>query len=137
MGMNQTILNKIASIERCVRRIEEEYVGHEIEIDVNFTKQDAVILNLQRACQTAIDLGTYLVTAKKLGVPQTTREVFELLSKAKIIDTELAKNLQSMVGFRNLSVHQYSEVDMRIIHAILENHLDDFRKFIKVLRQYL
>lgn len=135
--MNQTIINKVASIERCIKRIEEEYVGHEIEIDVNYTKQDAVILNLQRACQTAIDLGTYLVTIKKLGVPQTTREVFELLHRAKIIDPHLSKNLQSMVGFRNLSVHQYSEVDMQIIHAILENHLDDFRKFIKILKQWV
>ncbi len=46
--MSQVIVNKIANIERCLQRIKEEYVGHEKEIDVNYTKQDAVILNLQR-----------------------------------------------------------------------------------------
>ena len=47
--MDDVIINKIASIERCLARIEQEYRGFEQEFASNHTKQDSVILNLQRA----------------------------------------------------------------------------------------
>ncbi len=53
---DDVILNKAASIERCLRRIQEEYAGDKQNLVANQTKQDAIILNLQRACETAIDL---------------------------------------------------------------------------------
>ena len=45
---DDVILNKAASIERCLRRIEEEYAGAEQNLIENQTKQDAIVLNLQR-----------------------------------------------------------------------------------------
>ena len=50
-------LNKLAIIERCLARIREEYAGHETELATDFTRQDAIVLNLQRACEAAIDPG--------------------------------------------------------------------------------
>lgn len=49
-------LNKVAIIERCLLRIDQEYYGHEEELETNFTRQDSIILNLQRVCEAAIDL---------------------------------------------------------------------------------
>jgi len=53
---DDVIVNKAASIERCLRRIQEEYARDVQNLVANQTKQDAIILNLQRACETAIDL---------------------------------------------------------------------------------
>ena len=66
---DDVILNKAASIERCIRRIEEEYAGTDRNLVENQTKQDAIVLNLQRVCETAIDLAMYAVSYRKLGVP--------------------------------------------------------------------
>ena len=55
------LLNKAAVIERTLRRIAEEYDGAEDQIETDIRRQDAVVLNLQRACQAAIDGGMYLV----------------------------------------------------------------------------
>ncbi|ALA57269.1 hypothetical protein NITMOv2_0834 [Nitrospira moscoviensis] len=71
---DDVILSKAASIERCLRRIEEEYAGDQRNLVANQTKQDAIILNLQRACETAIDLAMYVVSQRKLGVPQDSRD---------------------------------------------------------------
>jgi hypothetical protein len=46
---DDVILNKAASIERCLRRIAEEYPGDRQNLAANQTKQDASVLNLQRA----------------------------------------------------------------------------------------
>ncbi|MDV2887450.1 hypothetical protein RYX45_19920, partial [Alkalihalophilus pseudofirmus] len=51
----QQALNKINIIERCIRRIHEEYENNPEHLK-NFTKQDSIVLNLQRACEASIDL---------------------------------------------------------------------------------
>jgi uncharacterized protein YutE (UPF0331/DUF86 family) len=63
---DDVILNKAASIARCLQRIEEEYAGNEQNLVGNQTKQDAMVLNLQRTCETAIDLTMYVVSQRKL-----------------------------------------------------------------------
>ncbi|MET3727047.1 uncharacterized protein YutE (UPF0331/DUF86 family) [Fictibacillus halophilus] len=103
---NDVILNKISIIERCLKRINEEYDNTPLNLE-NFTKQDSIILNIQRACEAAIDLGMHVVAEKKLGIPQTSRETFDLLQQNNIITIDLSKGLKAMVGFRNIAVHDY------------------------------
>ena len=52
-------------------------------------------------------------------------ESFEILARAKVIPQELADKLKGMVGFRNIMVHQYQEMDIKIMVDVIEHHLDD------------
>ncbi|MCP9468415.1 MAG: DUF86 domain-containing protein [Nitrospira sp.] len=126
---DDVILNKAASIERCLRRIEQEYAGAEQNLIGNQTKQDAIVLNLQRACETAIDLAMYVVSRRKLGVPQDSRDAFSLLHAAGILPEDLAARMQRMVGFRNVAIHEYTRLNLEIVQAIITKQLDDFRSF--------
>lgn len=126
---DDVILNKAASIERCLHRIDEEYAGNEQNLIENQTKQDAIILNLQRACETAIDLAMYVVSQRKLGVPQDSRDAFVFLQTARILPAGLATRMQRMFGFRNVAVHEYTRLNLEIIHSIITKQLDDFRTF--------
>ncbi|MDB5929676.1 MAG: hypothetical protein JWR60_1383 [Polaromonas sp.] len=54
---DEVLLNKAASIERCVRRAREEYGRDLATFATDFTRQDAAILNIQRACEAALDMG--------------------------------------------------------------------------------
>lgn len=81
---DDVLLNKAASIERCLKRIDEEYRGHEPEFETNQTRQDALVLNLLRACETAIDAAMHLVRVRKLGLPQESRDAFNMLGKAGV-----------------------------------------------------
>jgi uncharacterized protein YutE (UPF0331/DUF86 family) len=122
-------LNKVAIIERCLARIGQEYRGHEGELETNFTRQDSIILNLQRACEAAIDLAMHMVREGKLGIPQESREAFSLLAEAGRIPRDLCRQMQAMVGFRNVAVHDYRKLNLEIVRAIVEEHLEDFRAF--------
>ncbi|MGA8163564.1 MAG: DUF86 domain-containing protein [Waddliaceae bacterium] len=133
--MNDIIRNKIASIERCLKRIKEEYVGHEEMLEHDFTRQDSIILNIQRACEAAIDLGTQAVRLKNLGIPQTSRDVFILLESNGILPKQLSKNMQAMVGFRNIAVHDYQELNLDIVKAVIATHLNDFQALIKEIQK--
>jgi uncharacterized protein YutE (UPF0331/DUF86 family) len=132
MATDNVVLNKTAAIERCIRRVLEEYRGFEEEFATNYTKQDSIILNLERLCQAAIDLAAHLVRVKKLGIPQDNRELFQLLEQNGLISEKLSRNLQSMVGFRNLAIHDYQELNLEIIQSIINNHLADFQAFSKI-----
>lgn len=127
--VDDILINKTTTIRNCLKRIAEEYQGHEAEFENNFTKQDSIILNLQRACEAAIDLGTRLIRLKKWEVPQQSRDIFTVLEKHQVISSKISTRMQAMVGFRNVAVHDYQKLSLEIVHSILENHLNDFNDF--------
>ncbi|MBB3192257.1 type VII toxin-antitoxin system HepT family RNase toxin [Halomonas cerina] len=126
---DEVLLNKAATIERCVARAREEYDKDTTTFDVDQTRQDAAILNLQRACEAAIDAGNRLIRLRQLGLPQSARNVFEMLAQARLIDPELARVMQQMTGFRNIAVHDYQSVQVPIVIAIIQKHTDDLLDF--------
>ena len=126
--VDDVVFNKVAIIERCIRRIQEEYQGNILNLE-NYTKQDSIILNIQRSCEASIDLAMHLVASKGLGIPQSSREAFDLLQQAGIIDELLAQKLKAMVGFRNIAVHNYQSVNLGSVQGIIEKNLADLLKF--------
>ncbi|WP_226679910.1 type VII toxin-antitoxin system HepT family RNase toxin [Sutcliffiella horikoshii] len=124
------ILNKISTIERCIKRIREEYDNDPLNLK-NFTKQDSIILNIQRACEASIDIAMHVVSEKKLGIPQSSRDAFDYLSSHTIINENLSLRLKAMVGFRNIAVHDYQEINLEIVRVIVEKHLEDYLEFTK------
>jgi len=129
--MSDVVLNKIQTIQRCLSRIREEYVGYEDTLKSDYTKQDSIILNLERASQASIDIATHIVKTKQLGLPNSSRELFEKLCEVGIISEDINKQMQSMVGFRNIAVHDYQNLNLDIIVSIVQNHLGDFEKFMQ------
>jgi uncharacterized protein YutE (UPF0331/DUF86 family) len=122
-------LNKAAIVRRCLTRIAEELQGDVARLD-NFTIQDAIVLNLLRACEASIDLAMHRVAEKRLGIPQASREAFELLGQAGILNAKTTTAMKNMVGFRNIAVHSYQQLQRPILESILLNHLADFEDFI-------
>jgi len=133
--LDDIILNKADIIERCILRVKEEYADNPVNLN-NFTKQDSIILNIQRACEAAVDIAMHIIYEKKLGIPQNSRDAFDILQRNSFIDQETAHKMKSMTGFRNLAVHYYQEIDTRIILGIIQKNLSDLILFKeKVLRK--
>ncbi|MES2615739.1 MAG: DUF86 domain-containing protein [Bdellovibrionota bacterium] len=134
--VNDVIFSKCESIERCIASVAKYYQNNSHALD-DIMVQDAIILNIERACQLSIDMGMFLVRELKLGVPKDSRDVFDKLWEKKIIHTDLAKNLKNMVSFRNIAVHEYKNIDLKIVESIIETQLEEtFRGFIQAVLQY-
>jgi len=130
--IDDIVLNKVAAIERCLGRIREECSG-DLERLGNQTVEDAVVLNLQRACEAAIDLAMHVVSRRRLGVPQSSRAAFELLDSAGVLSADLAERMKRMVGFRNVAVHDYVKIDRTILESIVTDHLVDFEELCRAV----
>jgi uncharacterized protein YutE (UPF0331/DUF86 family) len=124
-------LNKAAIIERALRRMREEYVACP-KLD-NYTNVDALTLNIERACQAAIDLAMHLVAREHAGIPQNSAEAFVLLEKAGLLEKEIVKEMMAMTGFRNVAVHEYRELDMGVLRAIAEDRWKSLVRFCQQL----
>jgi uncharacterized protein YutE (UPF0331/DUF86 family) len=122
------IRNKIASIERCLDRIRMELASGPAALD-DQTQQDAIVLNLMRACESTIDLAMHVASRQGLGIPQETRDVFNLLHESGVIDAGLRDRLQRMVGFRNLAAQEYQKLQRPILESIVTDRLGDFTEF--------
>lgn len=132
--MSDVVINKAEIIERCIKRIKEEYEGNPMNLK-NYTKQDSILLNIQRACEACIDLAMHVVAEKSFGIPQNSRDAFELLRKNGVIDDALEKKLKSMVGFRNIAVHNYQLIDLKVVQDLIENGLNDLIVFSRIILQ--
>ena len=124
-------LNKAAIIERCIRRMREEYAADSTLSVV--THLDALVLNIERACQAAIDLAMHIVSKEHLGMPQSSAEAFKLLQQAGNLNSTLASRLSGMTGFRNIAIHQYQDIEPDIIHWIMKEGWQDLVSFCEAL----
>lgn len=111
-------LNKAAIIERASRRIQAEYAMDNSLM--NFTHVDAMTLNIERACQAAIDMAMHIVAREHLGMPQNSADAFRLLHKAGLLNKENTLSMVAMTGFRNIAIHEYQELDMSVLRYIAQ-----------------
>lgn len=110
--MNDIVVNKIQNIQRCIQKAREEYQNDPESFDTNYTRQDAAILNVLRACEQTIDLANHIIKTYKMGVPATSAESFQLLREKSVISIDLAEKLRKMINFRNTIIHEYQCTDL-------------------------
>ena len=134
--MKRVLLNKIESIERCVKRIDDIYEG-DIEKLNDYLYQDAIVLNIQRACQQSIDLSMYLCSKLGLGIPKDSRDSFRLLKNKGILTENTSNLMEKMVGFRNVVIHEYQAVELEVIKFIVKKGSKDFLTYTKEVLIYL
>lgn len=124
--MTNDLLRYLASrLKRCVACALEEYENNPETFAADLTRQDAAILNIQRACETALDMGQYIIRREGLGNPQSRMDVFDLLHKAGWIDVSLLPSLKCMIDYIHTAVHDPLTLQVPITISIITRHLSD------------
>lgn len=121
---DNVIIAKAAIIERCVKRAREELAAS-ADFETDYTHQDAAVLNVERACEAAIDIANRIIRLRGLGVQASNRDAFDKLLEGGVIDAQLCGQLKDMVGFRNIATHRYHELNPAIVRAVIERDVDD------------
>ena len=134
--MNDIIINKVQSVQRCIERAREEYALAGDNFSNDYSRQDAAILNITRACEQAIDLANHVIKSYKLGIPTSSAESFELLARKNIISGKTERIMKKMVGFRNTAVHQYQGLNLEIVITVITNGLDDLLGFTQSIIEH-
>lgn len=132
--MNDTVALKVTSLQRGAARARSAYQHAGTQFHTNYDLQDVAVLNILRACETAIDLANMLIRSRHLGIPTDSRESFAILQREGFLTGALAQRLKAMVGFRNLAVHQYRDLNINIVEHIVMHELDDLLAFAEQIR---
>lgn len=128
----ELVAKKLAQIETCVEQLRR--LGHPERIAIDIREQRFVEHTLQIAIQSLLDVASHIVSDERLGEPRTNRELADLLQRGAWISEDLARRLRNMVGFRNILVHGYEVVDLRILREIVDQRLGDLLEFVAVIR---
>lgn len=129
----EVIEQKLASLQRCLQRVQAALPADVQELEADFDKQDIVSLNLSRAVQLTVDMGAHLLSQQAGASPTTMGQTFDLLAQQGVLDQGLASRLKKSVGFRNIAIHNYDQINWAIVHSIVKNHLGDFSEFARIM----
>lgn len=132
--MHDVVRRKLESLRRCIGRIEQKRPVNVEILKSDYDIQDIISLNLERAIQLSVDIGSYLLAESEQTPPNTMAETFSELAAAEFITKDLAYKLRKAVGFRNISVHEYQNVDWEIVFSIINKNLNDFKEFMRAVK---
>lgn len=129
----EVIEQKLESLRRCIQRIETKCPADPAVLQQDTDLQDVITLNLTRAVQMCVDIGSHIIAGLEILPPTTMGKTFDALAEAGVIDEKLAVHLKKAVGFRNIAVHNYEAIDWIIVHAIARHHLNEFTEFAQAI----
>jgi uncharacterized protein YutE (UPF0331/DUF86 family) len=128
---NPLVLRKIERIDAYLKQVRQKRdPGFEVfrkDIDL----QSIVLFNLIQSIQASVDIGAHIISDSEWGVPGSQADIFEILAQNKIISKQLSQGMIKMVGFRNRIVHEYEEIDLRIVYDVWQKNSKDVDKFCK------
>lgn len=133
----EVIEQKLESLRACLQRIAVKCPPEAETLAGDADLQDIVVLNLTRAIQLCVDIGAHLIAGMDVPPPETMGQTFDVLSRAGVIDPNLATRLKKAVGFRNIAFHNYEDVDWKIVHTLARHRLGDFSEFATVITSRL
>jgi uncharacterized protein YutE (UPF0331/DUF86 family) len=122
------VLAKVSTIRKCVATIRS--LAQEIpQPNKEWMRLDLTVLNLQRAIEAALDVANHLISVNGWELPRDSRHAFHVVAGHEVVSTASLNVLDGMVGFRNVAVHNYRELDPRVVRGIAADHLGDLEAF--------
>ena len=92
---------------------------------------------MQLSIEIVLDIGKLLLIANDLPRAGDNSEIFEILAEKKIFTQKLVAKFSGIANFRNILVHDYEKIDRELVYKKLQNNLEDFMEFRKVIKDIL
>jgi len=128
------VLRRLANLDTYLEQLESYRALDAATYHQDWKTQRIVERTLHLAIETCMDVADHVVADRRLRVPETGAESFEILAEAGLLPTQLGNALGSMVGFRNILVHDYTKLDPEIVIRVLRTDLTDLDRFRKAVR---
>jgi uncharacterized protein YutE (UPF0331/DUF86 family) len=133
----RVITQKLESLRRCIERIESKRPADAGKLQDDIDLQDILSVNLERAVQLCVDIGAHIIASTEKETPDTMGETFQMLAEMEILKPDTAEVMKKAVGFRNIAVHNYEEINWMIVFSICTKQIDDFKQFAGEIDGYI
>lgn len=127
------LLERVAAVERHLDRVADQLPTTAADLRPSTAASDAVVLHLWQAVQITIDLAVSWCVRAGVGAPPSYGEAFRRLATHGWLDPVLAERLVRAVGLRNIVVHAYTDLDLKIVHEAARTGPADLRAFAAAL----
>jgi len=128
---------KLRRIEEFLRELKNVEMSTVEEFKENVITRRFIERNIELAIEQMIEICKHFVSGLDLSEPETYSECFDMLAKEGVILEQSLDTFKSMVRFRNILIHAYEGVDDSMTYGIYKRRLDDFKIFIKEIRDYI
>lgn len=127
--VNRSLVEKkLAKLEHVIKKLKEISSVSWEEFNKDESLRDRAERNLQIAAQVCIDIGSHIIADRGYRSPDSYGDVFKVLYEQDILSLQLAETMQQIAGFRNVLVHEYLDIDNKIVYECL-GQLGDFKSF--------
>ena len=92
---------------------------------------------LQLAIEAITDMANHVIAEMALGVVNSYSDIPAILAEKGYIDASLEEECIRMIGFRNILVHEYADIDRRLVYDVLRHRLGDLEALKRVFAQFL
>lgn len=96
----------------------------------------AVERGLQLCAQNVLDVATHLAASAGKDAEDYASAI-DALGEIGAVPKDFAARFRSVAGFRNVLVHGYLQMDLGILHGVLNGRLGDFAEFAGYIETYL
>ena len=137
-SMEKTLITtKLTKIRQYQRYLKELQANTIEDFTRDFKISGAAERYLQVAIECIVDIGNEIISSLQLQRPERYRDIQYILAEAKIIPQTFAETIASMIGFRNLLVHDYASINLNLVYEFLQTKLPDFENLIKYIAKWL
>ncbi len=124
---------KISSVKKHLNRVKKQAGITLSEFLNDVDAQDIILFNLQLAIQNCIDIAAHIISEEVMEVAGSTSEMFYYLEENSVIKQQLTEKMIKAVGLRNLIVHEYGNLDMKIVYEASRHDIKDLNDYLKAV----
>lgn len=137
-SVNKNSVNqKLKKLEESIKMLEEYKKVQQNDFFEDATISGATIHYLVLGIEIIIDVGNHILTEAFQEHADSYEEIILKLGEVKVVPEDFAKDNADMAKFRNLLIHEYIKVNMKIVYKNLQEAPDIFRKFAKYYLEFL
>lgn len=137
-GIEKTLIaTKLSKLRQYQRFLKQLQANTPEDFTSDFKIRGAAERYLQVAIECIIDIGNEIISSLQLQRPERYRDIPYILAEAKIIPKTFAETIASMIGLRNLLVHDYASINLNLVYEFLQTRLPDFENFTKYIAKWL
>lgn len=136
-GVDRDILRRhLLALDSALKNL-RRHAGRPLEALTDDTDEAwAVERGLLLCIQNALDIASHLAAGTGHDVPNYTSAI-DLMATLGIMPAEFVARFRGAAGFRNVVVHAYLDVDLTIVHSLINERLSEFEEFARYIQQYL
>ena len=125
----------ISDIERYTKDLQELDITAREDLEDHRTLY-ALSMLLFTIINRSLDLADEVIITNRLGMPQSYREIFDILRRRRFIDRELAEEMAALVFYRNMIAHQYDDLTDDDLWSLFQR-FDTILAFVERMKEII